>query len=89
MSSSQGGTGAVEEGLCPGAWPGKLRVKGWCFQRGLRLDQKRASWPVQEWSLVPAFDHKELTVVGSVGEKQDDPGPSCQFGRAQDQGNGT
>lgn len=85
MSSSQGGTGAVEEGFCPGTWPGKLRVKGWRFQRGLRPDQK----VFQEWSLVLAFDSKGPTVVDSVGEKQDDPGSSCQSGKARDQGNGT
>lgn len=77
---SQGGAGAV-------TWPGRLRVKGCYSRRGLRLDQKKPSWWFQEWSLAPAFDSEGLTVVGSVGEKQDEPGPSCQSGKAQDQGN--
>lgn len=47
-----GRAGAIEEGRAlPVTWPGRLRVKGWCAQKGLRLDQK-PSWWLREWSLV-------------------------------------
>lgn len=58
--------------LCTVTWPGKLRVKG-CFS-------VRAEARSEAQVVVPGMvsgDSKGLTVVGSAGEKQDDPGSSC------------